>query len=923
MRRFASSCMAALLLLVVAGAAFAQTSSKLDARARIAANALRASGDLAAMRVAGTAVTPAGQLNVFIQGSVSRAELEAMGITVRTALPGVYTASVPLEAVDALEASANVTSVRGASICEQSNDVSVPMTGASALRGAGPNFTGLNGAGILVGDVDTGIDVHHGDFQDAAGLSRILYVWDQNTTTTPPSGYAYGTEWTKAQIDGGTCTELDNYGATGHGTHVMGTIAGDGSKSNTSPYQFAGMAPKADITMVNTTWYDSDILDGVAWVFQKATDLGKLAVCNLSLGSSYGPHDGSSAFEAGLDALSGPGRVVCVAAGNNGGTNTHAGTDVPAAGDSIKLTVASGTTNGRLAEINGWYNVPANCTVKLRSPGNFIITLPTGTSWGAQDANGIPTTATGVNGKVYIENAIYTAPGGGQEIYIEIMSTGSGTGSINGVWTIYVTPVTMPGSTVRVDMWRDYVGNVLTGAAGPTATFSLRNTNDHLVNEPGNANRVITSAAYCSKASWLSCAGGTYTYGYTVGPKPAFSGIGPTRDGRNKPDISAPGTAIMSALSADIGVGCTSGTSPDGAFHQIMQGTSMASPHTTGAVALLLQKYGAWTPEQVKAYLFANVTLDGYTGTSWSTGYGNGKLHLGDLIDPTAIVLAANGAENWLIGTQQQILWGASDNVGVTSVDIYLSRNDVGGPWETIATGVANSGSYLWTVSGPATGLALVKVVAHDAAGNTATDQSDAIFTISDFATAALLSNFVADPVADGIELRWQLADAGAFSNFSMDRSVAGSGAWEVLSAPVSRQGESYVLVDATAAAGVSYEYRLTGVSARGITTTLGQISGTVGQAITQFALTKIAPNPTRDAATVEFTAPRAANVKVAILDVAGREISVLSSGMQSAGRHQVTWNGIANGRLAPSGMYFVRMQAPGVQATRRVTITH
>ncbi len=910
-------------LLIVLGAAqvFAQE-SKLDARARIALSELQAPGASATrLRATGTAVTATGQLDVFIRGDVSRAQLEAMGVNVRTELPGLFTADVPVDVVDQLAARADVAAINGAALCEQYLNTSVPTTGANALRGAAPTFTGMNGAGVLVGDVDSGIDWKHKDFKDASLASRILYIWDQSVTTgTPPSGFTKGREWTKSQIDLLQCTENDTgtvANGDGHGSHVMGIAAGNGQGTGAAipAYTYVGMAPMADIAMVKTTFYTTDIIDGVNYLFQKAAALGKNAVVNLSLGSEYGPHDGTSTFESALDALSGPGKVVVVAAGNDRGTSWHAAANVPATGDSVKFTVTSGNVNGALLAFDGYYNAPDNMTVTLRSPGNKIITLPMG---GINKA--YPGDTTGVNGVVYFENGASLTSTGAREVYIEIMSTGSTAGkTTTGVWTLTFTPVSQAASTTRFDMWRFYSNY-------PSATFTYNMVNDHLVSEPGNAARVITVAAWETKNSWTRCSGTTVSYS---GPAPigaiaTFSGIGPTRDGRNKPDLAAPGMGIGSTRSSSATGTCGSQAFllNDNGVHVINQGTSMAAPHVAGATAILMQKFGAMTPEQVKTYLFSHATIDANTGAPWNNSFGMGKLHLGDLLDPSVLVAYPNGAEILFIGTPTTFTWTASDNVAVTSVDVLLSRTGPAGPWETIASGVPNSGSYNWLVTAPTTGAAYARIVAHDAENNTAADLSDAAFTIASEATATLLSTFVANPTAKGIELRWALASPGSFSDLAVERATNATGPWTSVAASASQDGDQFVVVDEDVVSGQSYVYRLTGRNAGGVQTTLGQITGTAGQPITEFALTRIAPNPSRGGITaVEFTVPRSANVKITVHDVLGRTVATLSDGDRAPGRYQVMWSGEIHGRRAAAGQYFVRMQAPGVHATRRVTV--
>jgi len=107
-----------------------------------------------------------------------------------------------------------------------------------------------------------------------------------------------------------------------------------------------------------------------------------------------------------------------------------------------------------------------------------------------------------------------------------------------------------------------------------------------------------------------------------------------------------------------------------------------------------------------------------------------------DVAPPLVQVLAANGGETWLVGTDVDFLWSAMDNDTVTVVDLLLSRNGLGGPFEDIADAIPNSGLYQWNVVGPPTDSAIVKVVAHDPGANVAEDVSDSLFAIGD-ATAA------------------------------------------------------------------------------------------------------------------------------------------------------------------------------------------
>jgi hypothetical protein len=161
-------------------------------------------------------------------------------------------------------------------------------------------------------------------------------------------------------------------------------------------------------------------------------------------------------------------------------------------------------------------------------------------------------------------------------------------------------------------------------------------------------------------------------------------------------------------------------------------------------VALLLQKYGPLTPAAVKELLFDRAIVDSYTGAVWNRQWGHGKLSLGDLTDPLTQVASPNGGEAIAIGSTATLTWNASDaHLGVTEVDLELARSE-GGVYETLAAGVPNTGSYAWTVSGPATLEARLRVTARDATGNTGSDISDGNFSIT-----GALDSTAPDPFLD------------------------------------------------------------------------------------------------------------------------------------------------------------------------------
>jgi len=102
-----------------------------------------------------------------------------------------------------------------------------------------------------------------------------------------------------------------------------------------------------------------------------------------------------------------------------------------------------------------------------------------------------------------------------------------------------------------------------------------------------------------------------------------------------------------------------------------------------------------------------------------------------DVAPPAVALTAPNGGESWPQGSHQTIQWSATDNEVVARVDLSLSRTGQGGPYDTLAADVPNTGSFDWVVSGTPTSDAFVAVAAHDSAGNVGADTSNAAFAIT------------------------------------------------------------------------------------------------------------------------------------------------------------------------------------------------
>jgi len=676
-------------------------------------------------------------ISAILRGPVSADALRAMGVDVGTQAGGVTTVRMPLSAAPAVARLQGVEAVRLSLPYKLHHDLSIPDAHGDAKRTQSPPLSGFNGNNVVVGLVDSGIQYQHDDFKNPDGTTRIYSIWDQLTVGTAPQPYNYGNECTQAQINAGTCGETD---AIGHGTHVAGSAAGDGSATGNGVPQFkyAGMANKATIVMVKTDFTDKGLIDAVKYIFAKATLLGRPAVVNMSLGTNLGPHDGTLDLELGLNALVGPGKVIVASSGNEQSTRQHGHLVSTVALDSLTFAVptyaGSGISNDFFL-IDGWYEDSDNYTVTVVSP--------TGIVHGPVTRGNFYISSNNSDGRVYIENDVILTNNNDVNVYIEVSDQLGSPIPRAGGWRIRVTPVAVT-SAGHVHFWS--YSNL--SPTYPDAVFATKFDPEMTIGAPATADSLISVGAHVTKSSWTSSAVGLPGPWQFVPPEAVnalgtFSGLGPRRDGAIKPDLTAPGSAIASALSTTwVAGGAGAGWQPtlavDDGKHAVLQGTSMAAPHVTGAVAMMLQLNPTLNPTQVRNILAANTRRDGpvlAAGAVPNKFFGWGKLDLTnvvpdiDLVPPTVTLARPNGGETFIIGSQDTVRWNAADNVGITTVDLEYSTNN-GTNWIPIVAGLQNTGKYLWVIPNAATATAKVRVIAHDSQ-NVALDPSNAAFTIS------------------------------------------------------------------------------------------------------------------------------------------------------------------------------------------------
>jgi len=681
------------------------------------------------------------EFGVILEYDGGRVALEASGVRVVSQVGNIFTARMTKDEIGNLRKVAGLKSARLARYTRPHLNVSRVDVNAVAEQnpvGTPPVYQGRAGRNMIIGDIDSGIDWTRADFSDSLGKTRILYIWDQNDAIGPgPSGFGYGSEFTKTQIDNtpGSVRQTDS---DGHGTSVAGVLVGNGSQTGCAQpaYRYVGIAPLANFIEVKTDFTDAGIIDGVNYVFQKAAALGKDAVVNLSLGSQFGPHDGSDTFATAISALTGPGRIVVASSGNDQEDNIHGkltSTSQTPGTDKFTFQVPSyarnpGTFNDYIL-ITGWYDPTASYSLRLRGP-LASDTLSCGF------ANSRDRQISGA-GKCFIANQHalfgYAGTPKGRQFEIEIYDSVAASSPRTGTWTIEVTANNATSVGKRVDMW---IYNEQFGAGGALAPVVTGLDLTTCVGSPADGDSVFAVGAHATKSSWASCAqGGTCSYVVlpTLNQIASFSNVGPRRDGVQKPEITAPGFGVATTHSNQAGAIGVCGDVDDG-VHEVQAGTSFSSPHVAAAASLFLSAYPGSSPSRVKKAFEAHARTDAFTGAVPNNTWGYGKLDIYSTFDhqgPTVALTAPAGGEAWQASSSHSITWNASDFSGVASVDLALST-DGGGVYGTpIATAIPNTGSYSWSVPNTVTTTARVRVTAKDTFGNLASAFSGANFSIT------------------------------------------------------------------------------------------------------------------------------------------------------------------------------------------------
>ena len=424
------------------------------------------------------------------------------------------------------------------------------MTGADVAQ----TTLGLTGRGVKVGIIDTGIDYDNADLGgDGVPRSnshmfpnrRVVMGWDF-------VGDAYNADPASAAYNITTVPDAYPDDCAGHGTHVAGIVGANGFVT--------GVAPQVKLAAYRIFGCAGSTNDDVIIAAMERALRDGMDVVNMSLGSPFTWPQSPSAVAASRLARRG---VVVVASVGNSGANGLYSVGAPGVGDDV---IGVGSID----------NVGLYLDYLTVSPGNASVPWLPATGSPAPAVGTFPLTRTGTTAAT--ADACAALPAGSLAGQVALVRRGG--------CTFYVkSSNAQAAGAVGVVLYNNAAGDLNATVAG-TPAIAIP------VVAVTAANGALLDARAAAGGASLTWTGKQASFANPTGNLvSSFSSIGLTPDLAIKPDIAAPGGSIYSTFPLELG------------GHASLSGTSMASPHVAGAVALLLQARPHTSPSEVRDIL--------------------------------------------------------------------------------------------------------------------------------------------------------------------------------------------------------------------------------------------------------------------------------------------------------------------------------
>jgi len=527
--------------------------------------------------------------------SLQISELEAMGIIpyrdswippVGEHPTGFIVADMPIDKIDALAGKEYVVQLDTTEqMLEPQNDLAATRINADDIWGSG-----YDGTGVRIAVIDSGLDITHPDIP-APVASKDYSDWPLLDDTIANT-------------------------VSGHGTHVAGSALGRATQSAGATHEYKGMAPGADLVFlkIGSDATGNASLDAMSNAIKAAVDTYDADIITMSYGGWGYYHDGTRQTSQAVDYAFSQGAVVFISAGNEADDDEHYSATVNANSttDFIQINVAgSNGANAGLGFNLVWYDGMANNNDLVLEYYDSTQTALADT-WGSIQEESWKGTEHELSGYGPEAGWYFYLPAGSPTYYLKVTNNSNS----DQFFHIYFQGIASDGASVKFQ--------------NPDPFYT--------VSSPADAEKAIAVGAYTTRENWTNYQGIVYHYvdpEETVNTMASFSSCGPRVDSGapKKPDIVAPGSAIISTRDQDIyswpGEANAyfidnDGLNMDGsgpADYYVMQGTSMACPIAAGATALLLEAQPALkgNPAAVRNILqstansvVANDNIDGY-----------------------------------------------------------------------------------------------------------------------------------------------------------------------------------------------------------------------------------------------------------------------------------------------------------------------
>ena len=595
---------------------------------------------------------------------------------------GICAAFLPMDSLGVLDQCDAILRMEANQMSASLNDTSAVILGVDKLASAAaPLPQAFTGKGVCAAVMDIGFDFTHPAFRHADGTSRIQWFWDPMAPDANDDVIGMFYTLPEQVLLARHCINAET---DDHGCHVMGSMAGSGLDGH-----FVGMAPEADIRgaylplghmeeeflnhfadyvsrhlkidiPMDETLLDVELdnvveLVELAKIFEAADVAGQPCVVNWSFGADPNFLDDLTLYEQVFNGLVGPGHIVAIAAGNSGGSMTYLKKYASEPLDHDIYLKSSPEPYYSFA-IRGEGDAP-----------DFILTM----SFDGLEQSFVVDTRVvkeaESTGREYQDSILLPKPDGWDDdsmgeyvpeenkLYLHFATTPLAGGRI-GYGVVMKFPADLTQDTdikgrlqidtpVELEMIRDTRVTGKVEFSDKTAKNS-RGCNISTLGAPAHLERAITVGAMHHRTEFTNINGEPATYialGSEEGHLSSFSSCGPTVEGRIKPDVVAPGHNILSALNSfyrkDGDVNATEAeTIPRTAYRArhfgrdyamwAMSGTSMATPITSGVIALWLQAKPDLTPEDIHGVIerTSHQPEPDFSGTDKNVFYGWGEI---------------------------------------------------------------------------------------------------------------------------------------------------------------------------------------------------------------------------------------------------------------------------------------------------------